>query len=307
MAQPSPNLAKAAALLLFVGLLTSAAYGQEALQVYLPGSVSMEFIWVDAGSFQMGTSKEQEDRMRAMGVWSDGLGVELPAHQVTISQGFYLGKYEVTQPQWEAVMGTKPWDGFVDNRPDQLHPNAPYPAAKISWDAAHQFVKSMNEMSATSLYRLPTEAEWEYACRAGTSTFWYSGDDPAVLSDYAWYHSFTHTSDLLPVGSRLPNAWGFHDMLGNVWEWCEDWAYREYSATPQVDPLGPKSGIGPIVRGGNMKSDPWWGVRSAFRGSFPLAVTLADDTNGFRVVCAGPKVTVNQQDSWGKLKLLIAQ
>ena len=146
---------------------------------------------------------------------------ESPVHEVEISRGFWLGKYEVTQGQWKAVMDDEPWSGRARVISDSSHP-----AVIISWDEVQEFIRRINEEAGEELYRLPTEAEWEYACRAGTQTRWSFGDDTSQLKNYAWY--FNNTEGAKAVGSRLPNPWGLYDMHGNVWEWVQDWYDEEY-------------------------------------------------------------------------------
>ena len=186
--------------------------------------------------------------------WGDGLYEDQgPVHEVTISTGFWLGKYVVTQGQWEAVMGTRPWEGE-----DEVRSGSDYPAVYISWEYVQEFIGLLNTATGSNVYRLPTEAEWEYACRAGTSTRWSFGDDESQLRHYAWYgdnawsvgEKYAHR-----VGTKRANAWGLYDMHGNVAEWVQDW-YEEYyySRSPAVDPLGPSTGSDRVVRGGSFIS-----------------------------------------------------
>ena len=153
---------------------------------------TMDFCRIPSGSFMMG---EKDERRR-----------------VTIENEYYLGKYPVTQAQWQAVMGENPSRFTGDlNRPVE----------KVSWNDCQTFIAKLNEAVGEKRYRLPTEAEWEYACRAGTETEYYFGDEESELRHYAWYlENSEYTS--YPVGQLRPNAWGLYDMLGNVWEWCED-------------------------------------------------------------------------------------
>ena len=214
----------------------------DSLTVTLPvGSVDMTFAYIPAGTFTMGSPDSEEGRGADEG----------PQHEVTISQGFYLGKYEVTQGQWENVMGTTPWSGK-----SWVEENADHPAVYVSWEDVQAFIQKLNDAAGKELYRLPTEAEWEYACRAGTTTRWSFGDDESDLGDYAWYNDnawdvgerYAHE-----VGTKLANPWGLYDMHGNVYEWCLDW-YGSYSSEAQTDPSGPESGSYRVLRGGSWKS-----------------------------------------------------
>lgn len=217
----------------------------------LSGGAYMKFVLIDPGTFTMGSPASEP------GHDND----ESPQHQVTLTKGFYLGQYEITQGQWEAVMGTRPWegqdhvptfmgsDGFV--RPA---PNAPdHAATYISWDDLQPFIHRLNVAAGDSLYRLPTEAEWEYACRAGTTTQWSFGDDGSQLGNYAWYwdnawglyDTYAH-----PVGTKLPNPWGLYDMYGNVEELMQDGWDEPYSSEAQTNPQGPVNDNGTRIRRG---------------------------------------------------------
>ena len=215
----------------------------------LPGGASMEFVWIEPGVFQMG-SKDRTGRKD-----------ENPVHDVEISRGFWLGKYEITQGQWKSVMDTEPWSGR-----DRVESNPSHPAVIISWDEVHEFIGRLNAAAGKELYRLPTEAEWEYACRAETDTPWSFGDDESLLTDYAWYDGNNYpTEGAKAVGSKLPNPWGLYDMHGNVWEWVWEWYDEEYySRSVPVDPQGPTSGLGRVIRGGHF-GHIVVGVRSSYR------------------------------------------
>ena len=236
-------------------MLTYSIGGLETERTFsLPNGTEMEFVWIEPGTFQMGSPASEEGR------WDD----EGPVHEVEISAGFWLGKYEVTQEQWESVMGTSPWSGqdFVESSPS-------HPAVYISWNDVQEFIGRLNAEGGEALYRLPSEAEWEYACRAGSATRWSFGDDESQLTRYAWYsynaweagEGYAHA-----VGQKKPNAWGLYDMHGNVREWVQDWWDRDYyNSSPRVDPLGPSSGSGRFVRGGGF-SNSAQDVRAAKRG-----------------------------------------
>ena len=200
-----------------------------------------EWVRVEPGSFVMGSPETEAGRDTD----------ESPQHDVTITAGFDLGKYTVTRGQWEEVMGTSPWEGRISG------PSSPtLPAVFISWDDVQELISRLNAADGGWRYRLPTEAEWEYACRAGTTTMWSFGEDRHALGDYAWYvDSEADAVDQTPreVGTKLPNTWGLQDMHGNVWEWCQD-VYGEdyYAESPAVDPRGPDGELGSsrVARGG---------------------------------------------------------
>ena len=223
-------------------------------------SIGMEFVLIPAGTFEMGSDPQcAQDKHD-----------EMPAHTVTISKSFYLGKYPVTQAQWEAVTGSNPgWD---------IGPNNP--VERVAWDDVQVFIGKLNEKEGGNKYRLPTEAEWEYAARAGASSAYSFGDDAEELFRYAWYKDnsggTTH-----PVGQKLPNPWGLHDVHGNVWEWVQDWYGEAYYATsPGTDPKGPSNGEFRVLRGGS-QHDGARSCRSAFRESF--MPWLPDNRLGFRL------------------------
>lgn len=267
----------------------------------LPNGTQMEFVWIEPGTFVMGTTEGQEQLLRDKGLWDSSFEREQPAHQVTISKGFYLGVYEITQGQWESVMGTRPWSGqsYV-----QANPNNP--AVYISWNDVQEFARKLNDAAGEVIYRLPTEAEWEYACRAGTSTLWSFGDEEGQLGDYSWYagnvwnagEDYAHA-----VGTKLPNPWGLFDMHGNVWEWCQDvFSESYYNSSPGVDPPGPPSGTGRVIRGGYFDYDPWL-TRSAIRSDGGPGYREHDV--GARLLRMEPKIpapTPVIPKSWGQTK-----
>jgi len=192
-------------------------------------SVGMKFVWIDPGSFRMG-----------------------PAHMVTLSKGFYLQTTEVTQQQWEAVMGTNPSHFKGPDRPVE----------SVSWEDAQKFLKKLNAKEKDSRYRLPSEAEWECACRAGGQ----EPDEAADLDEVAWWGK-NSSGATHPVGQKQPNAWGLFDMRGNVWEWVQDW-YGAYSVGRQIDPRGPGSGRFRVLRGGSWVVVNTGGFRCAYRFDF---------------------------------------
>ncbi|MEI6206576.1 MAG: SUMF1/EgtB/PvdO family nonheme iron enzyme [Desulfuromonadales bacterium] len=214
-------------------------------------TVRIDLCAIPAGTFMMGDSSHS------------------PVHQVTISRDFYLGKYPVTQAQWEAVMGRNP----------SKFKGADRPVEQVSHDDCQEFVKRLNA-TGKGTFRLPTEAEWEYACRAGSTSTYCFGDSDAQLGDYAWY-SANSGSQTQPVGRKKANFWGLHDMHGNVWEWCQDW-HGDYPSEAVTDPQGPSSGSGRVLRGGCWLFDASLAT-SAFR--YESTPDIRYDFLGFRVVC----------------------
>jgi len=258
--------------------VTRTVYVVEELTINLPGDVPLALVYIPAGTFMMGQYPGEPD----------GHIYEDPQHEVTIAQGFYIGKYEITQQQWLAMMGS--WPGTPPTSEQGLGDN--YPAYYLSWDDAKNFLLALNvHITNTSQgspsVRLPNEAEWEYACRAGTTTRFYFGDSlgcsaidcsdcaagvlPGNRSDYMWYCGNNSTNSTKPVGGKLPNAFGLYDMSGNLWEWVEDDYHSSYTGAPAdgsawVDtPRGPSR----VLRGGSYYSDPV-SCRSVSRyGNYP--------------------------------------
>jgi formylglycine-generating enzyme required for sulfatase activity len=221
----------------------------------ITNSIGMKLALIPAGEFTMGSPDlvsgfDFEDQK--------------PRHRVRITKPFYLGVYEVTQGQYEKVMGKNPSEStghFKKSAPD-------LPVEMVSWDDAQEFCRKLTDLAqekeAGRCYRLPTEAEWEYACRAGSTTKFCYGDDESRLGDYAWYRGNSDGKSH-PVGRKKPNAWGLYDMHGNVWEWCSDrYDYEYYANSPTDDPAGPATGSYRVHRGGGWYSSPT-DCRSAHR------------------------------------------
>ena len=226
----------------------------------LGGGVKMEFVLINPGSFMMGSDK--------------GSPEEKPVHKVTVTKPLFLGKYEVTQAQYQAVMGKNP-SHFKDD--DTL------PVEMISWNNCQEFLKRLNEKIPGKGFRLPTEAEWEYACRAGSTTDFSFGDDESIVDEYAWNlnngEEKTH-----PVGIKKPNAQALYDMHGNVWEWCQDFYSGTYYQTSSAeDPQGPQTGPLHVLRGGS-----WDLVPKALRSfcRYKGDPSFRHVFIGFRVCCS---------------------
>lgn len=239
----------------------------------IPGEIKVfegiEFVWIPPGVFSMGSAKTSEEIRDIYGgdaAWYTG---EHPLHTVTISQGFWMGRFEVSQAQWRAVMGDNP----------SAHTGESLPVESLSWDDCQAFFSILNAKE-TGTFRLPSEAEWEYACRAGSTTEYFFGDDMANLGGYAWYFA-NSDYETHPVGTKTPNAWGLYDMHGNVWEWVQDYYGSEYYAqSPGEDPHGPETGAYRVLRGGTCKrTEPK--CRSAFRSWNAPGFPTFDQ--GFRV------------------------
>ena len=196
--------------------------------------VTFKMIYVEGGTFDMGATTEQGNEAEKD---------EYPMHSVTLD-GYYIGKYEVTQEFWLAVMGS--WPGTAQTNSYGVGAN--YPAYYISWDDCQKFISRLNRLTGAT-FRLPTEAEWEYAERGGNQSCHYKYSGSNNVDEVAWYignsENTTH-----PVGTKSPNELGIYDMSGNVWEWCSDW-YGDYSAEAQTNPQGPSTGSDRVLRGGS--------------------------------------------------------
>lgn len=218
----------------------------------IESATGMKFIYVPKGCFMMGSNEGSDD--------------EKPVHKVCVD-AFWMGQYEVTQGQWQKIMGKNPAHFQKGNS---------YPVEQVSWDDSQEFIKKLNNKTEKS-YRLPTEAEWEYACRGNGSGKYCGGDN---VNDLAWYSKNSNDSTH-PVGNKQANDFGLHDMSGNVWEWCADWYDEKYYASIfEENPIGPLSGTNRILRGGGWLRSPVR-CRSVRRhGDHP---GYRDDHIGFRL------------------------
>ena len=234
----------------------------------MTNSIGMKLVYIPAGEFMMGSPSSESQRENNEG----------PQHSVRISRGFYMGIYEVTQAQYKAVMSNNP-SNFKGNN---------LPVEQVSWNDVTEFCRKLSQKE-NKTYRLPTEAQWEYACRAGTSTPFYFGE--TISTDQANYdgnyiygngRKGTYRQKTTTVGSFGPNAFGLYDMHGNIWEWCQDWYDKNYyNNSSGVDPEGPNTGSARVLRGGSWSYSPG-DCRSAIRGrSTPVNRYV---NNGFRVV-----------------------
>ena len=287
------------AVILLAILLTGGRASSEELEIDLPGGSAMELVWIEPGTFMMGSP--EPSGIEAEQAYREVTDSERPYHPVTISKGFYLGKYEVTQSQWEAVMGTTPWVGVVMGREIASGPN--HPAVVISWYEWQDFIHRLNEAEGDSLYRMPTEAEWEYAARAGSTTPRFFGDDIDMLEDYAWFGININQGKfpIHPVGAKLPNPWGLYDIYGNVKEWTQDW-YGPYTGESQSDPSGPDSGEFRVTRGGYIGFNAFMSA-SPRRYLDDIKPTDRALSAGLRLVRMSPvTATPIESRSWGQLK-----
>jgi formylglycine-generating enzyme required for sulfatase activity len=237
-------------LALFIAIDSFAEQPKERIK----NSIGMEFVMIQPGKFMMGSPKNEPGRYEG----------EI-LHAVNLTKPFYMQTTEVTQSQWQAVMGSNP------SSHKRCGNNCP--VEQISWEDAQQFIRKLNQKEGTKKYRLPTEAEWEYACRAGSETALPNGEitedqcgrDPN-LDTISWYCGNSQNT-IHPVAEKMPNAWGLYDMLGNVQEWCQDW-FGVYPYDEVTDPKGPKEGSYRVMRGGTWYS-PARDVRCASRFGSP--------------------------------------
>ncbi len=217
---------RSAFLILLVLILSPAILSAENLSAFTDPTTGMEFISVKGGCYQMGDNSDDDN----------------PAHEVCVND-FYMGKYAVTQGQWKTITGTYPtyFSSCGDN----------CPVEQISWDDVQDFISKLNQRTGKR-YRLPTEAEWEYAARSGgTNGKWAGTSSESQLGDYAWYGS-NSGGKVHPVGQKKPNGLGLYDMSGNIWEWVQDWYDKNYYRnSPRNNPTGPSSGTYRVLRGGS--------------------------------------------------------
>jgi len=254
------------ALVMLTGISAHAETEQDAeLKPAVTNSVAMSMMLIPAGEFAMGSPDTEAGR-----------NADEVQHKVTITRSFLMSNTEVTQAQWKAVMR--------DQRLPAVFKGDDLPVDGASWEDAKAFCEALTKKEGR-VYRLPTEAEWEYACRAGTTTAYSSGDDEAALREVGWFgagrledaNSKERTN---PVAKLKPNAWGLYDMHGNMWEWCSDW-YGPYAAEAVTDPTGPGEGEKRVIRGGDLTVFPRF-ARSAVR--YQWAPKQRIPLLGFRVV-----------------------
>ncbi len=241
----------------FTGPSSACANGDE-ITLDLGDGVEMKLVRIPAGSFIMGST--------------NGEPTEQPVHDVTVSQDFYMGKFEVTQIQYQTVTGVNPSYSPVCND---------CPVETVTWFEAVAFCQALSVQTGYKV-RLPSEAEWEYSCRAGTTTAYYFGNDIGEIDSYAW-HNGNSDGTTHAVGGVIPNAWDLYDMHGNVWEWCSDWYDPSYyTELPAVDPMGPLTGDKKSLRGGAWYVPFLDHFRSAYRNAeYP---SIGAYNYGFRVV-----------------------
>jgi formylglycine-generating enzyme required for sulfatase activity len=240
-------------------------------------SIDMKLVWIQPGEFMMGSSLNVSKAVSDYGGNASWYTDEYPQHKVILTKGFWMAETEVTQAQYKAIMNTNPSRFKGDNNPVE----------KVNWHDAIEFCKKLSQKEGKS-YTLPTEAQWEYACRAGSVTEYCFGNNSNQLSDYAWYWYDSKTDKKThPVGLKYPNVWGLYDMYGNVWEWCSDWYDMDfYSRDAKIDPLNNSYGDhkSRVLRGGGWDGYGFLGgdCRSSNRGK-----RNPDDRSGgtgFRII-----------------------
>ena len=241
--------------------------GSDKKEITVEG-VSFNMIKVKGGTFKMGA---QSTDPNGENYDSEAHSQEQPVHSVTLDD-YYIGETEVTQELWEAVMGTNPSDFKGSNNPVE----------SVSWNDCQEFIKKLNQLTGKK-FRLPTEAEWEYAARGGNKSKGYKYSGSNTIDDVAWYFDNAYDVDGTPqVGTKAPNELGLYDMSGNVWEWCSDW-YGEYSSSSQINPTGPTSGSYRVHRGGGCGNSAQ-SCRVAYR--YGTAPGGRGNILGFRLGCS---------------------
>ena len=244
-----------------VPAVPSNTISDDVITIPVKDGICIEMVKVEAGTFMMGATSEMKD----------SYGWEKPVHQVTLTNDYYMGKYEVTQALWEAVMGSNPSYFKGDN----------LPVEKMSWNDCQEFISKLNSMTGRK-FRLPTEAEWEYAARGGKKSRGYQYSGSSNISDVAWYDG-NSGSKTHPVGTKQANELGIYDMSGNVYEWCLDW-YGSYSSSSQTNPTGAGSGVGRVGRGGS-----WYYNAGVCRSSCRIGITPVDRYYGLGLRLALPE------------------
>ncbi|MCX7106437.1 MAG: formylglycine-generating enzyme family protein [Methylococcales bacterium] len=244
-----------------VGFAAYSCFGSAAVAIDYQSFAGIRFVKIEAGCFLMGKDTDLKESSP----------VESPQHRVCIEKPFYLGETEITQKQWETIMGSNP------SKSKALYK----PVEKVSWNDAQDFIKRLNNQEEGNLFRLPSEAEWEYSARAGSKSLYYFGDKQKELTTYAWFGDEGYGGASHEVALKKPNAWGLHDMHGNVWEWVQDWYDPNYyQSSPEKDPKGPDVGQYRVYRGGS-----WVGKNVNLRSSIRYSGLPSSRTGdiGFRL------------------------
>jgi formylglycine-generating enzyme required for sulfatase activity len=268
--------------------------------------VKLEMVLIPAGKFMMGSTKEEVEKAIETDSFFKSrsekeinkivnvrkvVSSEMPKHEVMITKPTYMSKYEVTQEQWESVM---------ENNPSTVK-GAKLPVTDVSWNECQYFINNLNKMTKGN-YKLPSEAEWEYACRAGTATAYSCGDQ---ITQKDSNFGGDKSASVKPVGGYKPNAFGLYDMHGNVWEWCEDW-YGHYPPGAVIDPIGPEAGVSRVLRGGSFDHFSELALRSSNRyHSTELTTSFKNPNIGFRLAKSiGSKLEIKKPEHFTFKKLL---